>query len=202
MDLKVLVIGKSGVGKTSLIHQFTEGTFDPNLKSSIGADFSLKTVPWNETTNVTVKLFDIAGQESFSPMTRVFYKGAQACIIVCDRFDPNPADAVLSRKRDLDEKVTSPDGSPIPCLLLTNKCDLPGVPPVSAADLDRLTAENGFVGWREVSAKTGKGVANAMLFLVGEAIKKISTITGETLAPGKPTTPFRLQYTPESQGCC
>ena len=66
-------------------------------------------------------LKDIAGQERFGNMTRVYYKDAVGCIIVFDVTRASTFDAVSKWKADLDNKVQLPDGSRVPCILLANK---------------------------------------------------------------------------------
>jgi Ras-related protein Rab-32 len=66
-------------------------------------------------------LKDIAGQERFGNMTRVYYKEAVGCIVVFDVTRASTFDAVSKWKADLDNKVHLPDGNPVPCILLANK---------------------------------------------------------------------------------
>ncbi|KAH9375923.1 hypothetical protein HPB48_012563 [Haemaphysalis longicornis] len=54
---KVLVIGDFGVGKTSLIRRYTEGVFNPAYKITIGVDFSLKHLVWNNKKHITLQLW-------------------------------------------------------------------------------------------------------------------------------------------------
>src|SRR5438128_3372756 len=79
---KVLVIGAIGSGKTCWITRYVHGKFSSYYKSTIGADFALKVVKWNDTTSVRLQLWDIAGQERFGNMTRVYYQNAHAALIV------------------------------------------------------------------------------------------------------------------------
>ncbi|XP_019849877.1 PREDICTED: ras-related protein Rab-32-like isoform X1 [Amphimedon queenslandica] len=81
---KVLVVGNFGVGKTSVIRRYTSGIFSPHYKLTIGVDFALKTLIWDEHTKINMQLWDIAGHERFGHMTRVYYKYAIAAIIVFD----------------------------------------------------------------------------------------------------------------------
>jgi len=62
-----------------------------------------------------------SGQERFGNMTRVYYKEAVGCFIVFDITRPSTFEAVERWKKDLDSKVSLPDGSRIPCVLLANK---------------------------------------------------------------------------------
>ncbi len=86
-------------------------------------------------------------------------------------FDVTRADsfhAVEKWKSDLDDKVCLSDGSPIPCVLLGNKCDLPKSPALlnGAGDVDAFARERGFVGWFETSAKENVNVDESVGFLI------------------------------------
>jgi Ras-related protein Rab-32 len=68
-------------------------------------------------------LQDIAGEEQFGNMTRVYYKDAVGCFIVFDVTRESTFKAVTKWKTDLDNKVQLPDGNRVPCILLANKVD-------------------------------------------------------------------------------
>ena len=70
---------------------------------------------------VRLQLWDIAGQERFGSMTRVYYKEAVGALLVFDVTRLSTFDAVSKWKADLDDKVRLPDGEPIPVVLLANK---------------------------------------------------------------------------------
>ena len=89
--------------------------------SKIGVDFALKVINWDANTVIRLQLWDIAGQERFYNMTRVYYKDAVGCFIVFDVTRASTFEAVIRWKNDLDSKVTLPDGNPVPCVLLANK---------------------------------------------------------------------------------
>lgn len=67
---KILVIGELGTGKTSFIKRLVHQFFSNNYRATIGVDFALKVIPWDETTLIRLQLWDIAGQERFGNMTR------------------------------------------------------------------------------------------------------------------------------------
>ena len=69
----MLVIGDSNVGKTSIIKRYAHGTFTKQYRATVGVDFALKILNVGEET-VRLQLWDIAGQEQFGSMTRVYYK--------------------------------------------------------------------------------------------------------------------------------
>jgi Ras-related protein Rab-8A len=83
---KILMLGDSGVGKSSLILRWTMDTFSPSLTSTVGVNFKSKKVTVaNELTQVQV--WDTAGQENFHKITTSYYKGAQGILLVYDVTD-------------------------------------------------------------------------------------------------------------------
>ncbi len=76
---------------------------------------------WNENLTLRLQLWDIAGQDRFSLLSRSFYKDAVGAFVVSDITRAETLDAVISWKEELDAKVQMTDGSKIPCFLLANK---------------------------------------------------------------------------------
>jgi len=171
---KVLVVGDIGTGKTSIIKRFVHNIFSMHYKSTIGVDFALKVINWDNKTIVRLQLWDIAGQERFGNMTRVYYKEAVGAFVVFDVTRINTFEAVQKWKNDIDAKVTlPPDDSPIPVVLLANKCDLAKEGFArNAAMMDKYCEEHGFVGWEETSAKDNINIDKAAKFLVGKNFRK------------------------------
>lgn len=81
--LKILIIGESGVGKSSLLIRFTDDTFDPDIGSTIGVDFKVKTINI-DGNKMKLALWDTAGQERFRTLTPSYYRGAQGVVFVYD----------------------------------------------------------------------------------------------------------------------
>ncbi|XP_058946760.1 ras-related protein Rab-38-like isoform X2 [Pocillopora verrucosa] len=175
---KVLVIGEYGVGKTSIIRRYTEGSFTPNYKLTIGVDFALKVLYWDEMTKINLQLWDVAGHERFGHMTRVYYKYAIAAIIVFDLTRPPTFDAVLKWHWDVNQKVMLTNEKPIPVLLLANKCDLKEHP-YDEERLNQFCQEHGFIGWFPTSAKEDQNIDEAMQLLV----QAILSVSGESKTP-------------------
>lgn len=78
--LKVIILGDSGVGKTSLMNQYVNKKFSNQYKATIGADFLTKEVIVDDRV-VTMQIWDTAGQERFQSLGVAFYRGADCCVL-------------------------------------------------------------------------------------------------------------------------
>ncbi|KAI9316877.1 ras-like GTP-binding protein RYL2 [Dichotomocladium elegans] len=83
LEAKVVVLGSQGVGKTSLVVRYVSKTFSPNSTSTIGASFMTKKLTV-DNCKVRLQIWDTAGQERFRAMAPMYYRGAQAAILVYD----------------------------------------------------------------------------------------------------------------------
>ncbi|KAM7206895.1 P-loop containing nucleoside triphosphate hydrolase protein [Naviculisporaceae sp. PSN 640] len=83
LEAKIVVLGSQGVGKTSLVTRFCKGAFNPSqITSTVGASFMTKRVVDTDTdTVVRLQIWDTAGQERFRSISRLYYRGANACIL-------------------------------------------------------------------------------------------------------------------------
>ncbi|XP_034020194.1 ras-related protein Rab-38 [Thalassophryne amazonica] len=167
--LKVLVIGDLGVGKTSIIKRYVHQVFSQHYRATIGVDFALKVLNWDHKTVVRLQLWDIAGQERYGNMTRVYYREAVGALVVFDMTRLSTFQAVLKWKGDLDSKVTLSDGTPVPAVLLANKCDQKGLCP-KLPKLENFSREHGFLGWYETSAKDNTNIDAAVMCLVNNIL--------------------------------
>ncbi|KAH6631724.1 putative ras-like GTP-binding protein [Chaetomium tenue] len=83
LEAKIVVLGSQGVGKTSLVMRYCKGAFTPSqITSTVGASFLTKRVVDTDTdTVVRLQIWDTAGQERFRSISRLYYRGANACIL-------------------------------------------------------------------------------------------------------------------------
>ena len=94
LSCKVVLLGESGVGKTSIISRYTTNTFSSILMSTTGASFATKTMMLEEENqSVKFEIWDTAGQERYRALAKVFYKNASVCVLVYD----------ITRKASFDE---------------------------------------------------------------------------------------------------
>uniref|UniRef100_A0A8C2JB67 Ras-related protein Rab n=1 Tax=Cyprinus carpio TaxID=7962 RepID=A0A8C2JB67_CYPCA len=184
---KILVIGDLGVGKTSIIKRYVHQTYSTNYRATIGVDFALKVLNWDSET-VRLQLWDIAGQERFGNMTRVYYREAMGAIIVFDVSRPTTFEAVSKWKEDLDSKLILSNGQSIATVLLANKSDQNrDFLPNNSLKMDQYCKENGFVGWFETSAKENVNINEAANFLVKHIIASendiLKSVVPDTISP-------------------
>eukprot|EP00920_Eleutheroschizon_duboscqi_P037033 GHVT01088747.1.p1 GENE.GHVT01088747.1~~GHVT01088747.1.p1 ORF type:complete len:123 (+),score=2.84 GHVT01088747.1:337-705(+) len=97
--LKVIILGDSGVGKTSLMNQYVNKKFSTQYKATIGADFLTKDVVIGDK-DVTLQIWDTAGQERFQSLGVAFYRGADCCVLVFDLTSPKSFESLDSWREE------------------------------------------------------------------------------------------------------
>jgi Ras-related protein Rab-7A len=132
--LKIVLLGDSGVGKTSLMNRFSTGKFTGQYKATIGADFLSKELvvsdPFGQRRVVTLQIWDTAGQERFQSLGVGFYRGADACLLVYDITDPHSFDNLNHWRSEFLNQVSGGVGAGLsnaatnfPFVVLGNKTD-------------------------------------------------------------------------------
>eukprot|EP00756_Hemistasia_phaeocysticola_P014954 Hpha_TRINITY_DN15374_c1_g8::TRINITY_DN15374_c1_g8_i1::g.90678::m.90678/K07918/RAB32; Ras-related protein Rab-32 len=202
---KVLVVGEAGAGKTCIIRRYVHGIFQISTKSTIGVDFALKMLAWQGERQITLQIWDIAGQERYGQMTRVYYQSAVGALVVFDLTKADSFEAVTKWKHDIDNKVFLSDGRPIPCVLLANKCDLQPLSQFkSKEEMDAYCQELSFAGWFETSALKEIGIKEAFDKLVEQIVRHDTqepprpsgAAGGVNLTQNRPAAPTK------KSGCC
>ena len=79
---KIITLGNSGVGKTSIIKRYLNNSFDDNTLSTIGLEFSLKKIKLEEGKEINLKLIDTGGQERFKSLSTSYLKNAEGVLFV------------------------------------------------------------------------------------------------------------------------
>lgn len=119
VTLKFLIVGDSGVGKTSLLMRYSENKFHTDFLSTIGVDFKVKKIE-TDTHNIVLNIWDTAGQERFRNITKTFYKGAHAVILVYSIIDTKSFQHIASWIHQVKD-----NGSEMAkMMLVASKCDL------------------------------------------------------------------------------
>ncbi|MFX1324201.1 MAG: Rab family GTPase [Promethearchaeota archaeon] len=166
LTFKIIIIGEPAVGKTSLVKRFVSGKFTRDYLSSIGTNIYTKKLELDNETQITLQLWDIAGQERWINMRRSYYSGAKGVIIVGDLTRENTFVQI--------EKFWALDigrfCSKAPILLLANKLDLTNT--FKHQEISSLGERIKAIGMIMTSAKTGENVEQAFKMISKEVIKK------------------------------
>ena len=172
---KLCVVGDGGVGKTSMVLRYTENAFKENYIMTIGSNFSMKALTFEEHQHLQVKLqlWDLAGQKHFSFVRPPFYRGAAGIIYVFDLTRRSSFSNLPAWKSEV-EKVIGEKTS----MLVGNKLDLAneGHREVGDQDGDSLKKELGALSYFETSAKEGvkiDDVFKEIVLAILTAAKKI-----------------------------
>jgi len=163
LKMKICMLGYYGVGKTSLVSQFVNHLFAEKYQTTVGVKIDKKVVRLDHC-DVTLMLWDVAGEEDDAPVKLNYVRDASGYLLVVDGCRQKTFDAALSIQRRVESEVGA-----LPFLLLANKADERSRWEVSDAALQQV----GGRGWivLETSAKTGEKVEQAFLLLTAAILK-------------------------------
>ncbi|XP_017756061.1 PREDICTED: ras-related protein Rab-37-like isoform X3 [Eufriesea mexicana] len=158
MAHKTILLGDSGVGKTSLLVQFDTGKFQPgNFAATVGIGFTNKVVVVDDTS-IKLQIWDTAGQERFRSVTHAYYRDAHALLLLYDVTNKTSYDNIRAWLSEIREHANED----VVIMLLGNKSDCGTERVVKKEDGKRLAQEYK-VPFMETSAKTGLNVELAFL---------------------------------------
>ena len=165
INLKILILGDSSVGKTSLLLKYTDGYFPTVYVATIGVEYKLKKIKINNV-DINLQIWDTAGQERFRSITQSFMKGADGILYVYDITQKKTFDDL---KTWISQSEESAEG--FKKIIVGNKIDLEDERAVTKEKLQKFCDEKKIQGI-EVSAKIGKNLSECF-----EALAKL--IVGE-----------------------
>eukprot|EP01051_Picozoa_sp_SAG22_P003823 SAG22_NODE_191_length_15699_cov_19.660192_15_plen_285_part_00 len=165
--VKIVQIGDSEVGKTSLLLQYTEGQYRPSFVSTIGVDYKKKTVKV-EGESVNIQIWDTAGQARMRSIVPTYMQGSQGLMLVFDVTNRETFESVTFWMDEIKRTIKHPE---VPRILVGNKVDLgAGSRVVSEQEGRDLAAKFG-VPYVETSAKTKTNVEKAFRILVEHIVR-------------------------------
>ena len=153
-EFKIVLIGNPSVGKTSIFTKFITGQFTKNYKSTITVEFRTKYLKVDKNLFVKLNLWDTCGTEIFRAVTKQYYKGAHAIILVFDLTDQNSFNDLKSKWLKDVKNYADKD---IQILIVGNKLDLIEERKVSESEPINFCREKGFK-YIEASAKEGTNI--------------------------------------------
>jgi len=198
--LKVILLGESGVGKTSLMNRYVNNKFNEQYKATIGADFLTKEVMVDGKL-ATLQIWDTAGQERFQSLGVAFYRGADCCALVFDVNDLKTFESLTNWKNEFLDHARPPNPDNFPFVIIGNKIDRPEGRVVQQKRAQAWCQEHGNIPYFETSAKEGTNVENAFLSIVKTSLKREAEDEEETSFPPDIIKVENKQVV-EKGGCC
>jgi len=169
--LKVIILGDSNVGKTSLMNQYVHKRFSNQYKATIGADFLTKEI-MIEDKLVTLQIWDTAGQERFQSLGVAFYRGADSCVLTYDITDAKSFDNLESWMDEFLVHANPSNPSTFPFVVLGNKSDLANRRQVSTQKAKSWCSGKNDIPYYETSAKEAVNVEQAFATIAKNALAR------------------------------
>lgn len=172
---KIVVLGDDAVGKTSLINQYVEESFQEDYKPTLGANIIRKDVVVEKiNSKVRLILWDLAGQEKYNVIRSMYFQGCVGALLVYDVTRYSTFESINSKWLEDFKKYIKKEGSYV---LIGNKIDLKKQRVVSTEQGEKLAKEIKASDFVETSAKYGDNVEKAFQNLVYQILRNF----GETL---------------------
>ncbi|XP_049429537.1 EF-hand calcium-binding domain-containing protein 4B [Epinephelus fuscoguttatus] len=156
---KIVLVGNSSVGKTSLLRRFCDGAFHPGTSATVGIDYSVKTIAV-DNSQVALQMWDTAGQERYRSITKQFFRKADGVVVMYDI----TAEQSFTAVRQWLTSVKEGAGEDIPIMLLGNKTDKEIERQVQKGVGERLAKDCQMIFY-ECSAYSGHNVVESMIHL-------------------------------------
>ena len=166
--IKILTLGDSGVGKTSIIQKFVNDKFNQNMLSTIGVDFQSKEIIINNT-KIKLKIWDTTGQERFKTLTSQYYNGADGALLIFDVTSKLSFERINFWINELKEKKKLNE---LGLLLIGNKIDLIDKRNVKKEEAEEFAKEYN-INYYETSALQNINIKKIINDIAQQCLNKI-----------------------------
>ena len=174
-DLKILVVGHTGTGKTSFVARWTKDEFKEKYQATIVSEFGFKIHESNGNL-YRVQLWDIGGQDKSPAMAKIFSKDSHGCVIISDSTNLKTLEDTLNWQKLVSDETRFLDGGKLPFILVQNKVDLIE----NREELEKIENEtknicqfNNFEKYFMTSVKQNVNVEEAMAFLIEKIVERL-----------------------------
>jgi small GTP-binding protein len=173
---KVLLVGDSNVGKSSLIRRMLLGEFDEEYNTTIGVDLSAVIVDGTSAGRVVLTVIDLGGQKEFSDLRAQYYHDANYAVLVYDITDGASFNALPGWFDSMKSRLVLNDGVEFRGIVLGNKADMTQERQVSQQS-GKSYADS--IGWMflETSAKSGLNVESMFLEIANQLVLRTNNDT-------------------------
>ena len=178
ISLKLITLGNSGVGKTSIIKRYVYNIFVIDNKSTIGINFAFKEITLKNGKKIKLKLIDTAGEEKYYSLSKSYYKNAEGVLFV---FDLNQILSFQNISEWIKMYNEQNNDDKIPRYLIGNKCELECK--VDEELINKFLVQNPNYTYKKISAAQNKGIDELFMELAEKMAKnyKIGKQKGKTL---------------------
>ncbi|KAH0793973.1 small GTP-binding protein [Histomonas meleagridis] len=174
IDSKIVLLGATSVGKTSIICRAVSDEFDADMPATIGACYTAKQIEL-EKVNVNLQIWDTAGQERFRTLAPMYYRGSIVALLVFSVID----EASLTDVKNWAQEMKSQTDEMPTIFVIGNKMDLVEERTVTTEQGESVAKELGAC-YYEVSAKSGRGIEELFVRVAEESAKKLSGDSSNT----------------------
>ncbi|CAH7682532.1 rab family protein [Phakopsora pachyrhizi] len=154
-QFKLVLLGESAVGKSSLVLRFVQDDFQDYRESTIGAAFLTQTVKLNDSTTIKFEIWDTAGQERYKSLAPMYYRNANCAVVVYDI----TSSASLEKAKNWIRELQRQADAQIVIALAGNKSDLEERRQVSTEEAQKFAEEENLLFF-ETSAKDATNVTH------------------------------------------
>ena len=165
---KIILIGSSGVGKSSLIQRYTQKTFEDVYDCTIGVDFFTKTIDVNGKT-VKLQIWDTAGTEKYRSITSSYYRGSHCALIVFDLTSKDSFESLPTWIENYYKNCNQEFDKNV--IMIGNKIDLSEKRDVTQEKINDFIKLNNLV-YFETSAKTGENVDESFQYIAQKLMEE------------------------------
>ena len=186
--IKILILGDSSVGKSSIVVRYTENKFYSSYLTTIGVDFVKKTLRLNDQ-EINLQIWDSAGQEKYNSITKQYYNRTDGILVVFDLTSRKTFNGVMNWL----EEVEQSNAKGLPVVVIGNKCDLEDKEVIKEEIID--FAESKGFSYYETSALNGANINEAFMDIV------LKIIDNKNEKNDKPTFAINIRHKKKDK-CC
>ena len=181
-DLKIIVIGCSGTGKTSFVQRWIKGEFEKTYKPTIITEFQYKVYECRGQT-YRILLWDIGGQDKTPAMAKIFTRDSHGCIVVSDITKKESLEETMKWKKVVNDESAFIDGDKLPFIFIQNKVDLIKDDQEYLNQIinetKKIVEDNQFLGYYITSVKENVNVEEPIKFLIENIIDRLEKYYSE-----------------------